>query len=271
MLSPEQVAEFDQNGFVLGGRVLDDGAVEELRGEMERVIRDHDKPGVPQPVLLSNIGPDDRHAIWQIVNIYEASAPFRRLIEHPAIVGEIAQLTRARELRIWHDQIQYKPAATGGVNQWHQDSPYWPVLQPKHEQVSAWVALDDVDEANGCMSMIPGSHQWGDQIDYLHEHLRDYHHPPREFEGRALRVVRRPVQRGHVHYHHALTWHGSQENTSGRPRRAIALHYITERTCYDASGDHVMKQFVDVDDGAPLQGEHFPLVWSAESSPATSS
>jgi len=66
---------------------------------------------------------------------------------------------------------------------------------------------------------------------------------------------------GEVHYHHSLTWHGSHANKSGRHRRAIALHYMTEETHYVASGDHPMKEFVTVADGELLQGEHFPLVW----------
>jgi len=65
-----------------------------------------------------------------------------------------------------------------------------------------------------------------------------------------------------VHFHHGLTWHGSQANRSARPRRAIALHYMTEKTCFVAAGAHVMKQFAHVADGSKLEGDHFPLVWS---------
>ena len=104
--------------------------------------------------------------MWQIVNIWEASEPFFKLIHNPTIVEEMAQLTQAKVLRIWHDQIQYKPAQTGGVNMWHQDAPLWPILAPMTE-VTAWVALDDVDEENGCMSMVPGSHLWGDHMSDL--------------------------------------------------------------------------------------------------------
>jgi len=72
------------------------------------------------------------------------------------------------------------------------------------------------------------------------------------------------VKRGEVHYHHAMTWHGSPSNKSGRPRRAIALHFMTEETHYVASGDHVMKPLVEVADGQKMEGLHFPLVWSRE-------
>jgi phytanoyl-CoA hydroxylase len=66
-----------------------------------------------------------------------------------------------------------------------------------------------------------------------------------------------------MHFHHSLTWHGSQENASGRPRRAIALHCMNEHTLYDARGEHSMKPFISIDAGAPVSGERFPIVWSA--------
>src|ERR1043166_3664943 len=253
MLDDKQIATCDERGMLLGGIVLSDAEVETLRSEITRVIAANGQPG-PQPVILRDIGKGAGAApVWQIVNIWQASEPFRALVHHPRIVEEIAQLTRARQVRLWHDQIQYKPAETGGVNMWHQDGPYWPILQPKN-QVTAWIALDDVDADNGCMSMVPGSQAWGDQIQVLHG-LKDFDSMPAEHAGHRLEVVRCRVRKGGVHFHHGLTWHGSPANTSGRPRRAIALHYMTEATRYDASGTHLMKPFVEVADGAMMQGK----------------
>lgn len=260
MLTEQQIADFHARGFINGGQLLSADEVDTLRAELDRVIENHEKPDVPQPVLLRNLAGNDETPIWQIVNIWQASAPFKTLIAHPRIVEGIAELTGATELRIWHDQIQYKPPQKGGALMWHQDAPLWPILAPMTE-VSAWVALDDVDESNGCMSMIPGSHLWGNNIDFLHS-LPDYSSMPPEFDGHEVRVTRCPVKKGEVHFHHALTWHGSHSNTSDRPRRAIALHYMTGDTRYVASGQHVMKEYVTVADGDKMQGDAFPLVYS---------
>jgi ectoine hydroxylase-related dioxygenase (phytanoyl-CoA dioxygenase family) len=261
MLTQEQINFFHTSGFVNGGQVLNDNEVDLLRSEIERVIENDKKTDVPQPVLLRNLSGNDNAPVWQIVNIWEASEPFNKLISHQFIVEGLAQLTNATTLRIWHDQIQYKPAQIGGVNMWHQDAPFWPILAPMTE-VTAWVALDDVDESNGCMSMVPGSHTWGNHIDFLNS-FKSYEDMPTEYQGHKIEIVRCPVKKGEVHYHHALTWHGSHANTSGRPRRAIALHYMTQDTRYVASGEHVMKQFVEVTDGEIMQGKHFPVVYSS--------
>jgi ectoine hydroxylase-related dioxygenase (phytanoyl-CoA dioxygenase family) len=261
MLTEAQIQQFKRDGYLKGGGVLDDNAVGVLQEEITRVIRDADKGG-RQPVRLANLTGDAARPVWQIVNIWEASDPFQDLIHNQQIGEEMAQLTGARCLRIWHDQIQFKPAELGGVNMWHQDAPLWPILAPMTE-VTAWVALDDVDEENGCMSMAPGSHQWGNAIDFLNA-LPNFEAMPAAWEGHTVTVRSCPVRKGEVHYHHALAWHGSRANTSGRHRRAIALHYMTEETRYVAAGDHLMKRFVEVADGEVLQGAHFPLVWERE-------
>jgi phytanoyl-CoA hydroxylase len=264
MLTKEQVAEFKANGYLKASKVASDDQVEAMRRDLARVLEQHKNPDVPQPVSVSNWNPEA--PIWQIVNIWEASDAFRELLSNPTIVEEVAQLTDAKQLRVWHDQIQYKPAGEGGVNMWHQDWPYWPNIAPMTEQVSAWVALDDIDESNGCMSMVKGTHKFGNTIDFLHT-LKDFKQMPATYEGKKLEIVLRPVKKGEVHYHHGLTWHGSHANKSGRPRRAIAVHYMTEKTVYVASGGHLMKPFVEVADGAMLQGEHFPLVWDKKPVP----
>jgi phytanoyl-CoA hydroxylase len=259
MLNDTQIASFHANGFVNGGHVLDDAEVERLRAETMRVIDERERADIVQPVLVRNLAGDDNAPVWQIVNIWMASEPFRRLIAHARITAGLAQLTGATELRIWHDQIQYKPPQIGGVNMWHQDAPLWPILAPMTE-VTAWVALDDADESNGCMSMVAGSHLWGNQIDYLRT-LKHFDDMPSTFADHAVNVMRCPVKKGEVHYHHALTWHASHANTSGRPRRAIALHYMSQETRFVASGQHVMKPYVEVADGETMRGDAFPRVY----------
>lgn len=259
MLTEAQIAQFHANGYVNGGQVLSDEEVEVLRSEVMRTIDERERDDVKQPILCRNLSRDTNSPVWQIVDIWMSSEPFHQLISNSKITKMMAQLTGAKELRIWHDQIQYKPAAIGGVNMWHQDAPYWPILAPMTE-VTAWVALDDADLENGCMSMVPGTHLWGNTIDFLHT-LKDFNDMPNSYEGREVKVMTCPVKKGHVHFHHALTWHGSSANVSGRPRRAIALHYMSQETRYVASGNHVMKPFVEVADGEKMRGKAFPMVY----------
>jgi hypothetical protein len=254
----ELAARYRRDGFVNGGPLLDEAEVAVLRKELDRVIAEQREPGVPQPYRVANIGKAGM-PVWQIVNIWQASAAFAAILRKPRLVELLTAMSGGgSELRLWHDQIQYKPAATGGVNWWHQDCPYWPPLTPADELHTAWIALDDADADNGCMSMVPGSHRWGDAIKHL-EAQKDFHHLPADYQGNAVQAVLTPVKAGSVHFHHSYTWHGSQANTSGRPRRAIAFHVMTDRV-RRKEGNHLLAGEIASAIGAPVRGPLFPLI-----------
>ena len=261
MLSPSQLEKFSRDGFVLGDQILSDSAVDELRDEIDRIIRDRDRTDIPQPVLCHNMSGRPDAVLWQIVNIWQASDPFRRLARNPQIAAAVSQLLADPDPRLWHDQIQYKVAGQGGVNMWHQDTPYWPILAGG-TQVTAWVALDDVDEGNGCMSMVPGTQRWGNTIEFL-QTIKTFDAMPPQWQGRPVQVVTCPVKKGHVHFHHGLTWHGSHANTSSRPRRALALHFMSADTRYNPAGVHLMKRFVTSLAHQPLEGPPFLKIHAA--------
>ena len=52
--------------------------------------------------------------VVQIVNIWMASDLYLKHAGNKRICEEVAQLCGTDTLRIWHDQIQYKPPVTGG-------------------------------------------------------------------------------------------------------------------------------------------------------------
>src|SRR5690348_3701996 len=168
MLSQQQIDQFESDGFLDGGRVVGSRELEELRSELSRIIeqsRTGFLAGAPAPVTVRNLG-NSPQPIVQVINIWQSSDAFRRLVFHPTIVSAISRLARSPDLIMFHDQVVYKPPMDGGVVQWHQDAPYWTVIEPT-TPVSAWVALDDVDDDNGAMWMVPGSHRWGDAMSDL--------------------------------------------------------------------------------------------------------
>jgi phytanoyl-CoA hydroxylase len=272
MLSDKQVQEFERNGCLIGGKVISDEDVEELRAELDRVIAAHQAGGFsddqPKPVMVGNLGGKADSVVWQVVNIWEASPAFERLLYNRAVVEALHQLTREQDLQVWHDQIQFKPPKHGGINNWHQDAPYWPIIKPE-TPVTAWIALDDGDESNGCMWMVPGSHKWGNHIKMLetnpHEKFFEVGNdftPPADAPVKSVQRIAWPVRKGEVSFHHSMTWHGSHKNNSDRPRRAIAIHVMTGKAIFVAGGQHPMKKFVQVADGESMSkaGEHFPHI-----------
>jgi ectoine hydroxylase-related dioxygenase (phytanoyl-CoA dioxygenase family) len=140
----------------------------------------------------------------------------------------------------------------------------WPILDPA-DLVSAWVALDDADTENGCMWMAPGSHRWGIHKNGVIGSRGESFEPDYDRaalpECASVKTVPMEVPKGHVAFHHCLTWHGSPANPSERGRPAIAVHYMPGYTRYEPKQGHIMEHRVEVEPGQVLEGRYFPTVW----------
>jgi ectoine hydroxylase-related dioxygenase (phytanoyl-CoA dioxygenase family) len=266
MLTDQQVQQFKHDGFLnYGEKILTDDELNALRAALKRTL---DGESEAAPDANRNIGGSDTSVVTQIVNIWEAEPAFAAHLYNDRIVPMVARLMGdAETVRVWHDQVQIKPPQVGGPTIWHQDFPYWPVISPS-DLVSAWVALEDADEENGCMSMVRKSHSWGP---YKGPHgggtikNTETHGPAYESsmvpEGEVVEVVSCPVKAGSVVFHHCLTWHGAPPNHSDRSRPAIAVHYMPGHVRYTPEGrHHLVEEHITVPAGEILKGEHFPTV-----------
>jgi phytanoyl-CoA hydroxylase len=263
MLTEEQIQSFRERGFLKYGRIMDDAEADALRERMFAVI---EGKAAGQAEAVRNLTGKQDNVVVQIVNIWEADDLFHRHLYNPRICRLVTELIGTDTLRVWHDQVQYKPPRVGGSTDWHQDHPYWPVIQPA-DLVSAWVALDDATVENGCMRMVPHSHRWGphkggtigtDPASF--DPLPDRSQLPPDAE---IEIVPCEVKKGEVMFHHCLTWHGSPPNHSDRGRPAIAVHYMPGYTRYEKEPGktHLVEHNIEVAPGEPLKGRHFPTVW----------
>jgi ectoine hydroxylase-related dioxygenase (phytanoyl-CoA dioxygenase family) len=261
IVSDAEVAEFRERGFLPARPLLNSSELEDLRAAFEDLKEGR---SAKKPELSRNLTGDGENVVLQIVNAWEAEPAFQRHLFHPALTEAVAKLMDAEVVRVWHDQIQYKPPCNGGPTVWHQDFPYWPVLEPA-DLVSAWVALEDADEANGCMSMVPGSHRWGAYRDgtiglRAGDWGPDFDRTilPREAQ---VEVVPSPARAGEVMFHHCMTWHGAPPNRSERGRPAIAVHYMPGWTRFVPKAGHPVDHLIEVAPGEVLKGAHFPTVF----------
>jgi ectoine hydroxylase-related dioxygenase (phytanoyl-CoA dioxygenase family) len=95
--------------------------------------------------------------------------------------------------------------------------------------VTAWLALDDVDEANGCLRYIDGSHR-GPILASRRLAARPHDMTPDPALIDLSRESLAPVKKGGVVFHHGNTLHASGPNTSARWRRAYSTHWLTAGT-----------------------------------------
>jgi phytanoyl-CoA hydroxylase len=269
VISQQQVDEFKANGFVKGGKVLSDSETAALRARLEDVLEGR---SAKAPEAKRNLlGDGSERVVIQVVNIWEADDLFREHLYNPRICEIVSRLMGSDVVRVWHDQIQVKPPRVGGATSWHQDHPYWPIIQPA-DLVSAWVALEDATVENGCMRMVPRSHLWGPHKGGTIGTDPESFDPMPDMSlvpaGETVEVVPCEVMAGEVMFHHCLTWHGSPPNSSERPRPAIAVHFMPAWTRYEPAGTHLVEHRITVHPGEILEGEYFPMVWNRGPVPA---
>lgn len=262
MLTSAQRDAFHKRGYLNDSlRVLTDDQVNELRDRLDAVIEGRSETPPEALRNLSGGGLASDHVVVQIVNIWQADPLFRAHLANPRVLEMLAELMGTDTIRVWHDQIQYKPPVIGAATAWHQDYPAWPILNPP-DLISCWVALDDATLENGCMRMVPGSHLWGTVpslgtgADFAPTY--DAAELP---DDATVTVEPMEVPAGCAAFHHCLTWHGSAPNPSKRHRRAIAVHYMPGHTRYEPVGAHLIQSRVTVEPGALLTGDYFPTVY----------
>ncbi|MEK9811776.1 MAG: phytanoyl-CoA dioxygenase family protein [Bordetella sp.] len=90
------------------------------------------------------------------------SEPFARLARHPRMVKPIEQILNEK-LYMHQFKINGKMAFEGDVWQWHQDYGTWlnDDLMPEPRAMNVAIFLDEVNEFNGPLMFIPGSHKKG--------------------------------------------------------------------------------------------------------------
>ena len=100
----------------------------------------------------------------------------------------------------------------------HQDLTY--TDERTVRPVLLWAPLDDVDEDNGALQVVPGSHRWTDGIRPAAQP-----HPPTEDlqDQLAARAVTVPMRAGRALAYDAALIHGSTPNRSDRIRTAVAV------------------------------------------------
>lgn len=214
----ETKSSYDRDGFVVVRQFLDERGLSELRANLDRYIRDI----VPTlPATAAFYQDRSRADTLKQLQHMRGDSFFRAYTRHPqwsalaqALVGEPA----ACDSPEWFN----KPPAAEHATPPHQDNFYF-CLRPANV-VTIWLALDPVDDENGCLRYVAGSHRRGirahgrSQVLGFSQAISDYSD---QDEAQTVTV---DLQPGDIVAHHGETIHRADANRSAtRHRRALAM------------------------------------------------
>ena len=148
------------------------------------------------------------------------------LITHPRILDAVESIL-GENLVAWSAGLFPKHPGQGTYIGWHQDGTYWNL--ESQQVVTAWLALSESNQSNGCMRVIPGTQEWSiqphrDTFSAKNVLSRGQEVQANFSKHEALDVVLAP---GQMSLHHVNLVHGSEPNTSQLQRTGYAIRYVT--------------------------------------------
>ena len=260
-LDDSQLQHFKEKGYVSGIKILEDNQIELLRTQLAELFDSNHDGNELWYEYHSNESGDPNNVLFHALGAWRIRSGFHDILWSSAFVEPASQLLGNASVRFWHDQLFCKPAQHGGVVAWHQDYSYWTRTTPM-QHLTCWIGLDDATTDNGCLQYIPGSHHWdllpitglaGDMEaikEVLNEEQWEQFQNPVAIELKA----------GECAFHHPLLVHGSYENRTDRPRRAVVLNVFADGTRSD-SDDVLLNGVPPISKGEKMEGQYFPLLF----------
>ena len=226
VLSPQQLADYHRDGYVLYRGLFDADEMEILLNFAKQ------DPALQQAAYARKDaqGNATKLALWNEAgeDLYSMFARSPRLVD-------AAEQLLAEEVYHWHSKMMLKEPFVGGAWEWHQDYGYWyhfGCLSPA--LVSCLLSVDRATRENGCLQVLRGSHILG-RID--HGTTGDQKGADSERVDAAVErfeLVYVEAEPGDVLFFHSNLLHRSDKNTSALPRWSLIC-------CYNAASNSPYK------------------------------
>ena len=159
-LTPAQHEQFDRDGYLFFPSLFTPKETARLNDAV---------PALYERREAYNVREKGKEAVRTNFAAHLISEPFARLGRHPRMIEPVEDLL-GEKLYMHQFKINGKMAFEGDVWQWHQDYGTWKNddLMPTERAMNVAIFLDDVNEFNGPLMFIPGSHKRG-VIDARHD------------------------------------------------------------------------------------------------------
>ena len=153
LLTKEQIGRLDADGYLFFPALFGKPEIQVLLDEVPTLYAQR-RP--------ENVREKTGDAVRTNFAAHLYSAPFARLARHPRMVAPIKQIF-GEDVYMHQFKINGKMAIDGDVWQWHQDYGTWrrDDDMPEARAMNVAIFLDDVNEFNGPLMLIPGSHRLG--------------------------------------------------------------------------------------------------------------
>lgn len=224
-------ADFDRDGYIAITPLFDAEAMSGVNAVLDDIIA-KTVPTMPRErAFFERKG--DPSTLKQASNMHEYS-PYLNEMLTTGTLAAIAQTLLGETASPKNVQYFNKPAGIGQPTPPHQDGYYWHLTPCRG--LTFWLALEPVDEENGCIHYLRGSHRAEGFRPHGRSKILGFSQGITDF-GTAddtAATVRFPGPAGTCLVHDAKTVHWAGANVSStRSRRALGFVYFGESARVD--------------------------------------
>ncbi|KAJ8708594.1 hypothetical protein PYW08_009976 [Mythimna loreyi] len=233
-LSPEQIQFYRDNGYLVIKKLIGIPALNSYRQRFTDVCEGRVEKGRVTVIKDRALAQNHSRPEDYINKIQELlfDDVFSTYSEDPRLLHIVAQLI-GDDVTAVNSMLINKPPGTN-EHPPHQDLFYFP-FRPADKIVATWTPIDPVSRDNGCLYMVPGSHQPG----ILYEHDEQENSAKLFFFGIVNsgevapehRRVYLEMEPGDTVFFQSNIVHGSRPNVSKTYRKAMTSHYANS-SCY---------------------------------------
>lgn len=214
-LNPEEVARYRKEGyFIFNKPVLSEGRFRGLKDRFESILGE--LPATERPEAM-----DVPHFMHPELLSWAFDEDILALVE-PIIGSDIA---------LFSTHFICKPKGNGKRVPWHEDSHYWKGMLSPMEVVTVWLAIDPSTRVNGCMKVIPCSHEGPNQgfsdYDRVDPATSVFPSEIKAEQREDERQVYVELQPNECSLHDSRIMHGSEPNTSQTRRCGWTLRFAS--------------------------------------------
>ena len=220
MLSQSQVDFYHENGYLTVDRVFSSSETADLQRVTDELVEK--SAAYTKHTNLYDLEPGhtpDDPKVRRLKSPIDHHDVYARTIRHDGLLDIVAQLI-GEGIRTNGNKLNMKSADYGSPVEWHQDWAFYP--HTNDDVLAVGVCIDEMNEANGALLVIPGSHK-GPTYDH-HQHGR-FCGAVTDPDFAPENVVPLEVPAGGISIHHVRTLHGSAPNYSGAPRRLLLFQF----------------------------------------------
>ena len=218
--------DFVRDGFIFFPSFLNEQEIKIVQTKMTEFI-DKKVAGMPEKEVYYE-DKNDKSTLKQLQKLFDYD-PFFFDMMFGSRFEKLASILLDDQVHGKNIQYFNKPPKIGKPTPAHQDGYYF-MLQP-NEAVTMWMALERVDEENGCVRYVKGSHRYG-MRDHGKTKTLGFSQGITDFgcPSDVENEVFFPMQAGDLLVHHSLTIHRADGNLSeNRSRKAMGFIYYADK------------------------------------------